>query len=180
MADQNKENIAAIIAEFNSVLSGFAASVPAAQPATAIPALPIRQQDPPSSLVPDTAIPGSLLRPAFRYAFFAPSGRGELSKIFTTHLLEIAQKTMKKEYMADLAICEEIDYTVHNEATLLDRCLSLKIPAVFMIGAPRRPEVRKGVLCRWLSEDEVLKRFLYVDIVLELVQLQKLKGEAAV
>lgn len=180
MTTQNEESIADIISEFNTVLSGLAAG----SPAQAAPA-PVLNRIPTPSLnanagADNTPDPHSLSQPVFRYALFAPAGKTFLCQTFTDHLLEIAQKTMKKEYIADLAICEEIDYTVHNEAVLVDRCLSLKIPAVFMIGPSRRAEVRKGVLCRWLSEAEVGKRFLYVDIVLELVQLQKLKSEAAV
>lgn len=142
------------------------------------PAKPASQKPPPTK-IPVSPVPAgapeadSTNEQVFRLACFYPKGRKDVTEIFFTKLLEVLQKTTKKDYKLERAVVEEINYNALSISSLAEKCKLNKAEAAFFISESPMNVMSNEVQFFNLTLSKIEKRFVYVDFVVELMLLKK-------
>jgi hypothetical protein len=109
----------------------------------------------------------------FRLACYYEPGGSDQPGVFLQNLTDIVKKTTKKQYAMTLTIRKEVDFSSVNVDELLADCRKNRIDAAFFL-TDNPPDLSdRDLFCRPIAPAKVAKRFLYVDLVVELMLLKK-------
>lgn len=182
-----------ILAELNKVLSKLTGderksvrddfrSVPKkTQQLLPAPAQKLKREPVPTPKIMITPAPvaipcGAPSGQVLKLACYYPAGGVELREIFFQNLADVVQKTTKKSFYIEQTFVQEVkeaDYKDFDFGQAAEECQSRAADAVFFISKQPLEFRWEGIFCRNVTEEQVKRRFFYVDLVVEVILSKK-------